>query len=101
MKKMVIRITTIFLAIALLFSFTACGTNEPAKATTSSTTTTTATVEPMKDITLTVWHSAFTSANEKDMAEDQWQINKFFQQFEDENPGVTIDSVYQADQQVA
>ena len=52
------------------------------------------------DVTLTVWFSDVTD-DEKELPESQWNINVFARKFVQENPGVTIKVVYQADQAVA
>jgi raffinose/stachyose/melibiose transport system substrate-binding protein len=52
------------------------------------------------DVTLTVWFSDVREG-EKTLPEAQWTINVYARKFEQENPGVKIKIVYQADQAVA
>jgi len=99
MKKTLLLSVTLFTVLTLLLSFTACGNIDPAKP--AAETTASESVEAPKDMTLTVWHAAFTTAEEKEKPENEWTVNTIFKSFEDANPGVTIDSVFQADQQVA
>ena len=104
MRKGLLRSVAILTVLALLLSFTACTNTNPAKpATGASAAASTATQSPdvPKEMTLTIWHSAFTSAAEKEKPENEWTVNKIFKNFEAANPGVTIVSVFQADQQVA
>lgn len=54
-----------------------------------------------EEIKLVVWQSAFTPSIELEKPEAEWTINKIARAFEAENPGVTIEIIYNADQAVA
>lgn len=50
---------------------------------------------------LDVWYSVWVSTDERELPEEEWTISKIARQFEAENPGVKINLLFQADQQVA
>lgn len=109
------RILILVLCVALCLSMlagcakTATDTTEPAPAQTPAeqpaeepaaeapTAEEPAAEEPAEDVHLEVWFSDVLGT-EKDLPESEWTINKYARAFEAENPGVTIDVIYQADQ---
>lgn len=50
---------------------------------------------------LDVWYSCWVSGDERELPEEEWTINKIARQFEEENPGVKVNMLYQEDQQAA
>ena len=97
MKK---KILSALLCVAMVASLVVgCGgSSEPV--TEEAATTEEVTEEAAEDITLEVWFSDVLGT-EKDLPEEEWLINRYARQFEEENPGVTINVVYQADQGAA
>lgn len=50
---------------------------------------------------LNVWFSSWVNQGEKERAQEEWTISKIARAFEAEHPGVKVNLLYQADQQVA
>jgi len=59
------------------------------------------TVAVAEEKVLDVWYSCFVPTEERELPEEEWTINKIAREFEALNPGVKINMIYQADQQVA
>lgn len=53
-----------------------------------------------EEVHLEIWFSDVWG-NERELPEEEWTINQYARAFEEENPGVTIDVIYQSDQAVA
>ena len=47
---------------------------------------------------LTIWQSAFVSSAELELPESEWLITRICREFEEANPGVTVDMVYTQDE---
>lgn len=50
---------------------------------------------------LVIWQTAMTSTAELEKPEEEWTFTQICRDFEEQNPGVTIEFVFDADQQVA
>lgn len=92
------------LAVLLVLSLTACSTAGGSGSTASSGGTeadSSSQGEPVaEERTLTIWQSAMTGALELENPEEEWVFTKMCRTFEEQNPGVTIESTYEKDQQV-
>lgn len=51
--------------------------------------------------TLTVWFSCWTCQGEDEKAQEDWKITQIVKQFEEAHPGVTVNMMHQADEQLA
>lgn len=90
------------LTISLLASVVACGKdNTSSDNTNSSSQASASTQQPIKNVTLSVWGSAFVSGDEQKKPQDQWELAKIFKKFEEANPGVKIELTLPADQAAA
>jgi ABC-type glycerol-3-phosphate transport system substrate-binding protein len=111
MYRMICAVLCVVLCLGLMAGCssskkTAAASGSTAASTTAaSTSTSSAAASSDGDVTLTVWFSDVQSDestdDNKSVSEDKWNINVYARKFEEENPGVKIKVVYQADQSVA
>ena len=60
-----------------------------------------AAVATAEETTLTFWFTSLVGEKERELPQEEWKISKICKEFEESHPGVKIDAMFQADQQVA